>query len=148
MAIQNASGTTLGISATLPSTFDAVASTGYPSLTFTTVGEVTNIPAMGSVNNTVTHNPLGEIDIAKRPGSRNHGSISVPMALDPSDGGQVIVLAQLRSECAFHVTMPDGADHYFTGYVMGFTTEVGGSDNMLMATMTVELTRAETRVAA
>ena len=146
--VQEASGTTIGLSATLPTTYDSVASTGYPSLTFTAVGEITDIPAFGESNNTVTHNPLGEIDVEKRPGSRNYGDLTLPMALDAADAGQVLILANLRSKVAIEITMPDGAVHYTAGYLMGFSTNVGGSDSIISASVTIAVTNASVIVAA
>jgi len=148
MAIQVSNGTTLALSATLPTTFDTDASTGYPSLTFTDIGEVVSIPALGSVSNPVTHNALGNIDVQKRPGTRDHGNITVPLVIDAADAGQILVLANDRTEVAFEITFPDGAIHYFTGYIMGMPTEPGGSDNFVSASLIVAITRAEVKVAA
>lgn len=145
MAIQEASGSTLAVSAVLAATYDTV---GFAALTFAVIGEITDLPAVGSVNNTVTHNPVGEIDVAKKAGSRNHGAATYPMALDASDAGQVIALANIRGECSFELTLPDGAIHYFNAIIMGFPTQVGGSDSMVGANLMVELTGAEVRVAA
>ena len=48
----------IAISASLPTTFDSDGTTGYPSLTFTTVGQVTDWAAGGQTYNIVTSNPM------------------------------------------------------------------------------------------
>lgn len=148
MGVQAAAGTLIAFSATLPTTFNSVASTGYPSETYLTIGEVVSIPAMGSMNSLATHSPLGEIDVVKGAGSRNHGSITLPLALDADDAGQAAVLAAIRSEGAFKVTFPDGAVHYTTGIIMGFQTIPGGVNDFVNGSITIELTRPEVRIAA
>lgn len=150
MAIQTSAGTTLGISATLPSTFDSDGSTGYPSLSFSTVGEVTEIPAFGSVYNLITHNPLGERRVTKRKGSINDGTLTLTFAADVADTGQGALKTAHTSdaEVALAVTYPDGEVDYFTALVMSYQINAGGSDSIKQDTVTVELTRAPLNVAA
>jgi hypothetical protein len=150
MAIQTSAGTTLGISATLPTTFDSDGSTGYPSLSFSTVGEVTEIPAFGSVYNLITHNPLGERRVTKRKGSINDGALTLTFAADVADTGQVALKTAHTSdaEVAIKITYPDGEDDYFTALVMSYQINAGGSDSIKQDTVTLELTRAPFNVAA
>tara|TARA_R110000772_G_scaffold9385_1_gene30844 strand:- start:6872 stop:7324 length:453 start_codon:yes stop_codon:yes gene_type:complete len=150
MTIRTSAGTTIGISATLPTTFDDDAGTGYPSLTFTTVGEVTELPAIGSVYNLVTHNPLGERRIVKKKGSVNDGSMGISFAADEDDTGQTAVKTQSTSDndAAFAITYPGGAIDYFTGLVMDFQVVSGGADSIKSSSVNVELTRALLNVPA
>lgn len=150
MAIQTSAGTTLGMSTTLPTTFDSDGSTGYPSLTFTTVGEITEIPAFGSVYNLITHNPLGERRVTKRKGSVNDGTLTLTFAADASDTGQAALKTAHTSdsEIAIAITYPDGEDDYFTALVMSYQINAGGSDSIKQDTVTLELTRAPVNVAA
>jgi len=150
MAIQTSAGTTIGISATLPDSFDSVASTGYPSETYTVIGEVVEVPSFGSVYNLITHNPLGEREIVKRKGSINHGTITISFAADASDAGQTALKTAHSSddEVAFHLTYPDGEDDYFTGLVMNWNIVPGSADSIKSGSVTIELTRAPVNVAA
>ena len=150
MAIQTSAGTTLGMSTTLPTTFDSDGATGYPSLSFTTVGEITEIPAFGSVYNLITHNPLGERRVTKRKGSINDGTLSLTFAADASDTGQAALKTAHTSdsEIAIKITYPDGEDDYFTALVMSYQINAGGSDSIKQDTVTLELTRAPVNVAA
>ena len=150
MAIQTSAGTTLGISTSLPTTFDDDGSTGYPAETYTTVGEITEIPAFGSVYNLVTHSPLGERTITKKKGSVNNGSLALSFAADASDSGQVALRTQHTSdsEIAVKITYPDGEDDYFTALVMDYQMNAGGADSIKTDTVTLELTRPPVNVAA
>lgn len=150
MAIQTSAGTTLGMSTSLPTTFDSDGSTGYPSLSYTTVGEITEIPAFGSVYNLITHNPLGERRVTKRKGSVNDGTLTLTFAADASDTGQAALKTAHTSdsEIAIAITYPDGEDDYFTALVMSYQINAGGSDSIKQDTVTLELTRAPVNVAA
>ena len=150
MAIQTSAGTTLGISTTLPTTFDDDGSTGYPSVTYTTVGEITEIPAFGSVYNLVTHSPLGERTITKKKGSVNNGSLALSFAADASDSGQAALRTQHTSdsEIAVKITYPDGEDDFFTALVMDYQMNAGGADSIKTDTVTLELTRPPVNTAA
>jgi len=150
MAIQTSAGTTLGISTSLPTTFDDDGSTGYPSATYTTVGEITEIPAFGSVYNLVTHSPLGERAITKKKGSVNSGSMALSFAADASDSGQAALRTQHTSdsEIAVAITYPDGEIDYFTALVMDYQMTAGGADSIKIDTVTLELTRPPVNTAA
>lgn len=148
MAIQEGSGTIVGISVTLPTTFDDDGTNGYPSETYVTVGEVMSVPQYGSVNNVIRHLALAEIDVDKRPGSRDNGSIVLPLALDDADTGQIAIEGALRTEVAIEIQLPNGEEHYFTAYVMSYQQGVAGADSMWSASVGLEITRPVVKVAA
>ena len=143
MAIRTSAGTSIGISATLPTTFDDDAGTGYPSLTFLTIGEVSELPSIGTVYNLVTHNPLGERRVVKKKGSINDGAMTISFAADEDDTGQAACKTQSTSDndAAFAITYPDGSIDYFTGLVMDFQVVTGGVDSIKSSSVNVELTR-------
>lgn len=142
-AVQTLAGTTIGISATLPTTFDSDAMTGYPSETYTSLGEVTDLPEFGKTYNLVTHNPIADRQTKKYKGAYNNGTLSVTMARDDDDAGQVILLAALASDndYAFKVTYQDTTVDYFTGKVMSFTSVAGGVDSIVNRNCRIEITR-------
>jgi hypothetical protein len=119
MAIQTSAGTTLGIVSGTPATYDAA---GFGALAFTTVGEITEIPAFGSVYNLITHSPLGERRVVKRKGSVNDGTLTLSFAADAADAGQVAAKAAAATdtEVSVEITYPDGEIDYFTGLVMSY----------------------------
>lgn len=140
MTARTSAGTTLGISAGSPATFDA---TGFNALTHSTIGEVTDIAGdIGRTYNVVTHNPLATRATQKKKGSFNSGSAQVSLAIDRADAGQIIAQAALDSDAtySFKITEQNGAIVYFQGIVVGFPVNYGGVDAITTATLTIEIT--------
>ena len=139
--VQTTAGSTLAISADAPATFDAA---GYAAVSYTTIGEITDLGELGREYNLVTHNPVGTRSTRKYKGSFNEGSMQVSLALDDDDGGQTIARAASTSDSAysFELTYQDGTKRYFQALVMDFKEGAGGVDDITSATMTVEITTA------
>ncbi|MDK3016550.1 hypothetical protein [Pseudodonghicola flavimaris] len=139
MAFQTASGASLSVSASQPATYD---STGFAALTYTVVGEITNIGEFGKEFATVTHNPLATRGTKKGKGSYNNGTLSPALALDPDDAGQDIMETLLDSDNpgSFLVTLQDGTKYYLEGLVMSFKPSVGDIDSVVTASTSVEVT--------
>lgn len=138
MAFQTAAGASLGIAA-LPATFD---SAGYGALTPVTVGEITNIGEFGKEFALVTHQPLATRGTKKAKGSYNNGTLSPSLAWDAvDDAGQEDMEDALESDApvSFVVTLQDGTEFWFAGLVMLFKTSVGGTDDVVTATTTIEI---------
>jgi len=147
MAIQTSAGTILYASASLPATYDQ---TGYEALSWSAVGEVTEIPAFGSVYNLITHSPLGERRVVKKKGSVNDGSMTLNFAADAADAGQGVLKTAHTSdtEISVKITYPDGEDDYFTALVMGYQVNPGNVDSIKSDSVTMELVTAPVNVAA
>lgn len=145
MTAATSAGTTLHISAGVPSTFD---DTGYAALTYTAVGEVTDLGEFGREYNLVTHNPLANRGTVKLKGSFNEGSIQAQLALDTDDAGQILAKTASKSDAnyAFKVITQNGDKYYFQAKVMSFKVGVGGVDTVTSATMTLEITTSSTGV--
>jgi len=114
-------GTYIEVTATLPA--DELLAT-YEALTgFAEVGELTEVPEFGPQFDTVTHVPLKTGTTAKYHGAKNNGSITLPMALSPTDAGQVILEAAMaaKTRITFSVVYADGAIDFYQGKVMSFT---------------------------
>src|SRR5574343_417110 len=143
MAVRTSAGTTLGVSASNPATFDA---SGYNALSWTAVGEVTNLGEFGREYNLVTHNPVGNRGTVKKKGSFNEGSISLQIGLDNADSGQTLLLAASTSDnnYSFRITVQDGTKYYFQAQVMSFKVGVGGVDDITSATVVIEITTSDT----
>ena len=143
-SVQTLASTTISISATLPTTFDDDASTGYPSVSYTAIGEVVDFGEFGSQYNLVTHLPIASRQIQKYKGSYNNGTVNVNMARDDDDAGQVIALAALASDnnYSFKITYQDSTDDYFAGKVMSFNAGGGNSDTIVMRSMQIEISEA------
>lgn len=135
---QTTAGTTLAVSNSLPATYD---STGFGALSYSTVGEITEIGEFGKEYALVTHNPLDDRKTYKFKGSYNNGSLSLQMACDVSDAGQAIMLTAQDSDTSvsIKVTHQDGSIDYFTGQVMSYKKNVGSADSIYTASTTLEI---------
>jgi len=146
MALTEGIGGFLSVSAATPATFDAA---GYVALTFTEVGEASEIPEFGAVHEVVRFTPLKTGIVNKFHGGKDFGSITIPMGLDTADAGQIILLAALASKAAisFRETRSDGSIRYVMGKVFSFPRgQTVGSVNM--ANCNIEFTTADVEVAA
>jgi len=144
-------GTVFAVSSALPDEFSDDATDGYPSLTFTTVGEVTGIPLFGAEYTPITHLPLAERVVVKRKGSVNYGAMTLPLALDPDDAGQIILRDHADGDneddsVACELTYSNGHIRYFTAQVMSFQEGVDSSDAITNANVALEIDRAVVRV--
>jgi Phage tail tube protein, TTP len=132
-------GTTLGITATAPSTFDGA---GYGALTYTNIAEITDLGTFGKAYTLVTHNPLGNRQTVKRKGSYNNGALTLKLARVPTDAGQALLIAARDSDAVYScvVTLQTGTKLYFQATVMSYTTNVGTVNQITAAEVSVEIT--------
>lgn len=145
MAVQTVAGTTIGISAAQPATFDA---TGYAALTFSNIGEITDGGEHGKTFAEVTHNPIDTRGTQKFKGSYNLGNKTLQLAIDDDDPGQIIVKTALESDddFSFKVKYQDGSIDYFQAKVMSFAKAATSVDSIRSATVTLGLTTTKTGV--
>jgi len=144
MALAEGVGGFLSVSAATPATFS---SAGYAALTWTEVGETSELPEFGATCSAVTFTPIETGIVNKFHGERNYGSITIPLAYDYADAGQNILRAALASEdeISFRETRTDGTVRYMMGKVMSFLRgQSVGSVNM--ASCNIEFTRADAEV--
>jgi len=136
--VQTSAGTILSVSATAPATYDQA---GFAALTFTTIGEITDMGEFGKTYNLVTHQPLATRRTVKRKGSFNDGALSLQLARVPDDVGQVVLQAGLDSDdsYSFKVVLQDGEIQYFSGQVMSYTNNVGSADQINGSAVSVEI---------
>lgn len=139
MTARTSAGSTFKVCASAPATFNAA---GYAALTFTTVGEVTDFGEFGRRYNLVTHNPVATRSTVKKKGSYNEGAITLQLALDTDDAGQILMKAAAASDndYYFEVATQNGDKYYFPGQVMSFVVGIGNVDQITSATVMVELT--------
>lgn len=131
-------GTKLYMSASLPATYNQA---GFAALSFTEVGEISDLGEFGRQYNLVTFNPLGDRRTVKRKGSYNDGTIAAQMARVPTDAGQIIVTAAVNSDLSrsIKIVLQDGTIFYTTVQVMSYTTNVGSVDQITSATVNMEI---------
>ncbi len=132
-------GTTISVSESAPESYDV---TGFEALSFSEVGEVSDLGEFGREYSEVTFNPLGDRRTVKRKGSFNDGNITMTLARVPSDSGQAILQDALDNDDSFHfvVELQDGTRLYFAAQVMSYTTNVGGVDQITSASVTLGIT--------
>ena len=145
MTTYTTAGSTIKVSAGVPATFDAA---GYAALTYTPVGEVTNMGEFGRVYALVTHQPISSRGTQKKKGSYNEGTMALQMGLDTDDAGQILMKAARNSDAAyaFKITDQKGDVYYFQGLVMDFKVGLGGVDQITAATSNIEITTSSTGV--
>ena len=131
-------GTKLLISASAPATYN---STGFAALTWTEIGEVSDMGEFGRKYNLVTFNTLGDRRTVKRKGSYNDGTIACQMARVPDDAGQAILTTAVDDDASYSVKirLQDGTVFYTTAQVMSYTTNIGTVDQITSATVDLEI---------
>jgi hypothetical protein len=144
-------GTVVSVDDTAPATYDAA---GFGALTWAACGELSELPAFGSEAAVVTHTPLATGIVAKRRGSVNYGSVTLTMAVSPTDAGQAILEAKADAAAgsdaviSVKVELVDGAIQYFTAQVMSYRVNVANADAMTMAEVVLEIDNSIVKVAA
>jgi len=117
MPVSSMNGATIGISATLPATYNAA---GYAALTFTNIGEVLDIGELAKTYNLITHQTVGRNYPEKIKGTFDIPNVTLTIGKIAADGGQVALQTALAasSSYAFVITLPSGSSGSFTGKVV------------------------------
>jgi len=143
-----AAGTKLAISAAPPATEDA---SGYAALTYTVIGGIEKLGAIGANTNKVEFQPLDGAK-QKHKGSTDFGSLGPTIAHDDEDAGQTLLRTASapdnHARYSFKATYPDGAIRYFQGRVFGYPETIDGADSIIMASPTIEIDTKIIKVAA
>ncbi len=134
-------GTLIGISSSLPATYD---NAGFAALSYNTIAEVLDLGEFGKSYNLVKLNTLGDRKTYKFRGSYDNGSMSIKLAkatLVNTDVGQAAANTANNSDASvsFRVTNQDGSKDYFTAKILSFTTTVGTVDTILMGNLKIEI---------
>lgn len=139
MTVRTTAGTTIAVTASNPATFDAA---GYGALSYTQIGEVTDLGDFGREYSLVTHNPIDNRGTVKKKGSFNEGTLALKLGLDNADAGQTILQAASLSDnnYTFKVTLQNGTFYYFQAQVMSFKVGAGGVNQITAASVNLEIT--------
>ena len=139
MSVQTAAGTTIGISASTPATFDEA---GYEALSFTLIGQIVDGGTHGRTYAEVTHNPISSRGTQKFKGSFNEGNKTLQLGYDSDDAGQILLKTALNSDddYSFEVTHPNGDIDWFQGKVMSLEKANPSVDSIISATVTIAIT--------
>ena len=140
--VQISQGTTVAASATQPATEDIA---GYVALTFTDVGEVTSFGESGGTATVASFTPVASGVVNKRKGSKDYGTMSLGMASDIADTGQILLKAgfdgaQEQTIHSFEITENNGDITYFMGLISSFTTVRGDANAIISHNCNIERT--------
>jgi len=113
-------GTTVGMSAALPTTYDDDAGTGYPSLTFTDIGEIIDMGEIAKAFNVINHQSVGRAYPQKLKDTYDIANITLTLGRVSSNTGQALLQTALAASAsyAFEVVLPSGDTASFTGQVI------------------------------
>lgn len=145
MTVATTAGTVISVSASDPATYDAA---GYMALSYTAIGEVTDLGEFGREYALVTHNPIGSRGTQKFKGSFNEGQIALQLGLDTDDAGQILMKAASTSDAnySFQIVTQNTDTYYFQAKVMTWKVGAGGVDSITSATANLEITTSSTGV--
>jgi len=145
MSSTASAGTTFKLSAGVPATFD---STGYNALSYTTVGEVLSYGEIGVQWSIDSTRPVAIKGEKKIKTSRAPGQITISLALDTDDAGQILMKTARDSTAlyAFLITTPEGDKYYCQGLVTAFKATVGDQSAKKTASATIEVSTSATDV--
>jgi hypothetical protein len=145
MTVKTSAGTVLQISAGVPATFNQA---GYAALTYSTVGEITNLGEFGREYALVTHNPIDTRGTQKFKGSFNEGTLELTLGLDTDNAGQILMKAAAASDAFYAVKITDqkGDIYYMQVSVMKFKVGLQSVDSITSASTTLEIQTSSTGV--
>lgn len=128
---------------------------GYDALTYTEIGEVTNVPDFGATVQVVESNPLKTGITEKFAGFVNFGSLGLEAEADDDDAGQALALNAVQPDHAsfnevfsFKLQYASGAVRYWQARFFSATEAPGSANSMVGTTMNVEIVSKIVRVPA
>lgn len=112
----------------------------YQALTYVEIGEVESIGEFGDQASTITFTSLGDARVRKRKGVRDAGDLSVTVANDPHDAGQLAAIAAEKTSFTYAIKVvvadaPDANDtdstFYFHALVSSARLNVGAANEIV-----------------
>ncbi|UOA14523.1 hypothetical protein [Sulfitobacter dubius] len=153
MGLQSSVGIAVGVSATLPSTHDDEAATGFPSLTYTAAGKLNSTAPMTGTKDVATFDNLTTGEEEKLVDILRAGNGDMSFGYDADDAGQALLETAAEasddatSKVALKFTLNNGDVYYRLAIITSYTPE-GSLGNVLMATVGTEFYRKHVKVAA
>jgi len=153
MALQSSVGITVGVSATLPTTHDDDAVTGFPGMTYTACGKLNASPPMTGTRDIANFDNLSTGEEEKVLDVLRAGSGELTFGFDEDDAGQVIIetaadaTTTAASTLAMEFTLPSGRIYYRLGIVTSYTP-TGSIGSVMTAAANVEFVKDHVKVNA
>ena len=127
----------------------SIASQPNPQLdSYTEVGDISNLGTLGRVYELITFKTLGDRNVLKFKGPRDHGNMSIELGKVGSDAGQALAITALDDDhdYNFKVTLNDNntstgmnTTYYFSGKVMSFPVTIGTPNNVVTVKMDLQV---------
>lgn len=147
MAIASTTGAKIYIGPTTAAT----TTSGYAALSYVDIGECESIGEFGDAASMINFNSLSDNRVRKRKGVNDAGDLSVVVANDGLNAGQIAANAAAKTTFAyaFKVVLADGADSndtdttfYFHGLVMSSRLNVGAANEIIKRTYQIAIDTA------
>lgn len=138
-------GALIGVSATAPATPNKV---GYEALTFTNIGEITDMGEIGKTYSEITHRPIDQRGEYVFKGNFSRGTMNLQMAAAfANDAGQVILDEAVDEDDDYYFKIefndnPSGASNtifYFPAKVMSNPISIGNADSITTQATTLRV---------
>ena len=148
--VQALAGATIGISSTIPATYDG-AGYGATTMVYIAVGEIETYGSHGGTKTITMHTPIDTAVVAKVGGSKDYGTMSLTIGSIPKGAGQLALAAAFEANNAhFSIkeTYPDGEIHYMDIIVSKYQWVDGAVNDVLKVQVDFALCRAPVVVPA
>lgn len=134
-------GTTVGMSATLPTTYDDNVTTGYAALTFTDIGEVVDVGEIAKTWAVITHQAVTRDYPQKLKDTYDIPDVTFTLGRVSADTGQALLQTALAASASysFEVVLPSGDTANFTGKVTKAGLGAVASGAVTTTTVTVAI---------
>ena len=147
MSVQTAAGSKIFIG---PVNSTANSAAEYEALAYTLIGEVTDVGEFGDTFRTTSHTAISDRRERLFKTSKSAGTLALQLGRDPDDAGQAALKAARDSDSnyAFMIQQNDPGvsgspanptTHFFRALVLGFTTSIGNSENVIGASCQVAI---------
>jgi hypothetical protein len=147
--VQSLAGATLGITASLPATYDQA---GYEAsvMAYTLVGEIENYGNHGVAAVVTEFTPVDTAQVNKTKGAKNYGKMTLSIGSIPGNAGQAILneASESSSHYSVKMTYPDGEVHYMDVLVSKFEFQDGAVNNTMKIGCDLDICRKPVVVAA
>lgn len=135
-------GATLGMSASLPTTYDDNGTTGYPSLTFTDIADIVDVGEVAKTWAVIAHQAVTREYPQKAKDTYDIPDIPITIGRVSSDAGQVLLQTALSGSAsyAFEIVLPSTDTVNFTAKVTkaGLGAVASGAFSTTMVTLAVD----------
>lgn len=133
--------------------------TGTPTPTYVEIGGTTNIGGAGDTSEAIKSTHIAVARVRKLKGPRDAGQMQIVCDLDPTDAGQIAVIAAEKTPYSYMFKVeltdkpaagasPKNSMRYFVAYVMSAAEQYDEANNVMKLNITLEIDSNVVRVAA